>query len=106
LIFKIFCSAFYIVQNLANSIRNSDLLKFPGSFSGCRDVTVTNVGWAVAWDLREMGSAWGKGAREGLAPKEARKISSQCSARAETTWTRTRKEGQVGRDEERSAQTE
>ncbi len=23
---------------------------------------------AVAWDLREMGSAWGRGAREGPAP--------------------------------------
>jgi hypothetical protein len=47
---------------------------------------------AVAWDLRE-----------GLAPQEAGKISSQCSARAETTWTRTRKDEQVGRDEEGSA---
>ncbi len=58
---------------------------------------------AVAWDLRKMGSAWGKGVREGLAPPEAREISSQCSMRAETTWTRTRRNGQVGRDEERSA---
>jgi hypothetical protein len=61
---------------------------------------------AVAWDLREMGSAWGKGVREGLAPQEAREISSQCSTRAETTWTRTRRNGQFGRDEEGSARTE
>jgi hypothetical protein len=24
--------------------------------------------WAIAWDLREMGSVWGKGARVGQAP--------------------------------------
>jgi hypothetical protein len=48
----------------------------------------------------------GEGGREGPDPQEARKISSQCSARAETTWTRTRKDRQVGRDEEGSAQTE
>ncbi len=61
---------------------------------------------AVAWELREMGSAWGKGAREGPAPQEAGEISSQGSTRAEKTWTRMRKAGQVGCDEEGSAQTE
>jgi hypothetical protein len=38
--------------------------------------------------------------KEGLAPQEAREINRQCSTRAETTWTRTRRKGQVGRDEE------
>jgi hypothetical protein len=51
-------------------------------------------------------SAWGKGAREGPAPQKAGKISSQCSAKAGTTWARMRKTGQVGRDEEGSARTE
>jgi hypothetical protein len=49
----------------------------------------------VAWDLREMGSAWGRGVREGLAPQETRKISSQCPARTETTWRR-RGKGESG----------
>jgi hypothetical protein len=39
----------------------------------------------VAWALREMGSAWGRGVSEGPAPQEARDISSQCSTRAGTT---------------------
>ncbi len=52
-----------------------------------------------------MGSPWGKGAWEGLAPQYAREISSQCSTRAETTWTRTRRNGQVELDEEGSART-
>jgi hypothetical protein len=38
--------------------------------------------------------------REGLAPQEVREIISQ------TTWGRTRRNGQVGHDEEGSAQTE
>jgi hypothetical protein len=60
----------------------------------------------IAWDLREMGSAWGRGVREGLSPQKARKISSQRSVREEATWRRKRKEGQVGRDEEGPARTE
>ncbi len=52
-----------------------------------------------------MGSAWGRGVREGPAPQEARK-SSQCSAREEATWRRKKKEGQVGRDEEGPARRE
>jgi hypothetical protein len=59
----------------------------------------------VAWDLREMGSAWGRGQREGLAPQKARKISSQRSARKEAAEGK-KKEGQVGRDEEGPARTE
>jgi hypothetical protein len=53
-----------------------------------------------------MGSAWERGVREGPAPQEARKISSQCSAREEATWRRKKKEGQIGRDEEGPARTE
>jgi hypothetical protein len=60
----------------------------------------------IAWCLREMGSAWGRGVREGPAPHEAREISSQCSTRAETKWRRTRRNGQVRRDKEGSARTE
>jgi hypothetical protein len=47
-----------------------------------------------------------EGAREGPAPQKAGKISSQCSGNAETTWTRTRKDRQVGHDEEGSERTE
>ncbi len=55
----------------------------------------------------KMGPSWGRGVRgEGLAPQEARKISSQCSAREEATWRRKKKEGQVGRDEGGQEQTE
>jgi hypothetical protein len=61
---------------------------------------------AIAWDLREMGSAWGRGVREGPAPQEAGKISSQCSAEAGTTWPMTRKTNQVGHDEGGSPRTE
>ncbi len=57
----------------------------------------------VAWDLREMGSTWGRGVREGPVPQEARKISSQCSARAEETWRRKKRNERVGRDEERTS---
>ncbi len=41
-----------------------------------------DMGVGLAWDLREMGSAWGRGAREGPAPQEAGKLSSYRSARA------------------------
>jgi hypothetical protein len=60
----------------------------------------------IAWDLKEMGSAWGRGVREGPAPQKAGKISSQSSARKEVTWRRKKKEGQVGRDEEGPVRTE
>jgi hypothetical protein len=56
--------------------------------------------WGVAWDLREMGSAQGKGVREGQSPQAGREISIQLPARKEATWSRKRKEGQVRRDEE------
>jgi hypothetical protein len=52
------------------------------------------------------GVSLGVGSEGGPAPQEAREISSKCSAWAETTWTRTRKDGQIGRDEEGSARTE
>jgi hypothetical protein len=54
----------------------------------------------LAWDRREMGSACGRGAREGPAPQEAGKISSQCSARAGETWSRKKRNRQVGYEEE------
>jgi hypothetical protein len=62
--------------------------------------------WHVAWDLREMGSAQGKGVREGQAPQARREISSQHPARKEATWSSKKKEGRVGRDEEEPACTE
>jgi hypothetical protein len=52
------------------------------------------------------GSGQGKRVREGRAPQAGRKISSQLSARKEATWSRKKKEGRVGRDEEESACTE
>jgi hypothetical protein len=47
-----------------------------------------------------------RGVREGPAPQEARKISSQCSAKAEATWRRKKRNGQVRRDEEGPVRTE
>ncbi len=52
------------------------------------------------------GQLGGKGQGRAWPPQEAGKISSQCSARAGTTWARTRKTRQVRRDEEGSARTE
>jgi hypothetical protein len=57
------------------------------------------------------GVSMGKGVREGSAPREVGKISSQCPARAGTTRAgtsrvRTRKTNQVGRIEGGSARTE
>jgi hypothetical protein len=43
-----------------------------------------------------MGSAWGKGVKGGPALREVRKMSSQCSTRAETTWRRKKKNGKSG----------
>jgi hypothetical protein len=60
----------------------------------------------VAWDLREMGSAQGKGVREGQAPQTRREISSQLPARKEATLRRKKKEGRVRRDEEEPVCTE
>jgi hypothetical protein len=57
----------------------------------------------VAWDLSEMGLTWGEGVREGPAPQEARKISSQCSVRAEATWRKKKRNERVRRDEERAS---
>ncbi len=62
--------------------------------------------WGVAWDLREMGSAQGKGVREGQAPQARREISSQPPARTESTWSRKKKEERVRHDEEGPACTE
>ncbi len=56
--------------------------------------------YGIAWDLREMGSAQGKGVREGQAPQTRSEISSQFPARKEATWSRRKKERRVRRDEE------
>jgi hypothetical protein len=61
---------------------------------------------AIAWGLREMGSAWGRGVREGPALQEVGKISSQCPTKAGTTWERTRRTSQVVRDERGLVRTE
>jgi hypothetical protein len=52
------------------------------------------------------GVSLGEGGEGGPGLQEVGKISSQCSARAGTTWARTRRTRQVGCDEEGSAQTE
>jgi hypothetical protein len=52
----------------------------------------------VAWDLREMGSAQGKGGREGQAPQTRSEISSQLPARKEPN-------GAGGRRKEESGMT-
>ncbi len=57
---------------------------------------------AVAWGLREMGSAWGRGARAGPALQKGGKKSSQCPTKAGTTWGRMRRTNKVGRDEGRT----
>ncbi len=53
-----------------------------------------------AWDLREMGSAQGKGAKEGRAPQTRSEISSLAPARKEATWSRRKKERRARRDNE------
>jgi hypothetical protein len=85
----------------ANSKKNSKL------FKGVIWELYVCLTWkrGIAWDLREMGSAWRRGVKGGPAPQKAGKISSQCSARKEATWRRKRKEGGVGRDEEVPALT-
>jgi hypothetical protein len=52
------------------------------------EIPVPNMGVGHCLGPEGMESAWGKGAREGPAPQEARKMSSQCSARTGTTWAR------------------
>jgi hypothetical protein len=47
-----------------------------------------------------MGTAWGRGVREGLALLKGGKISRQCPTKAGTTWGMTRRTNQVGCDEE------
>jgi hypothetical protein len=53
-----------------------------------------------------MGSAQVKGVREGQASQADRKISSQLPVSNEATWSRKKKEGWVGCDEEEPACTE
>ncbi len=54
----------------------------------------------------KWGQLRGGGLGRAWPPKEAGMISSQCSARAETTWRRKKRDGQVGCNEEGPAQTE
>ncbi len=68
--------------------------------------SVPYKGKGVAWDLREMGSAQGKGAREGRAPQTGSEISSLAPARKEATWSRRKKERRTRRDDEDPACTE
>jgi hypothetical protein len=63
-------------------------------------------GKGIAWDLREMGSAQGKGAREGRAPQTENEISSLVLARKEATWSRRKKERRARRDDKDPACTE
>ncbi len=63
-------------------------------------------GLGVAWDLREMGSAQEKGAREGQASLTRSEISSLAPARKEATWSMRRKERRARSDEEDPACTE
>jgi hypothetical protein len=68
---------------------------------------VPNIRVGVAWDLRERGSAQGKGARECRAPQAEGKISSQLPTRKEATWSKKKKkEGRVRHDKEAPACTE
>jgi hypothetical protein len=53
-----------------------------------------------------MGSAQGKGAREGQAPQTRSGISSLTPARKEATWSRKKKEKRARHDEEDSLCTE
>ncbi len=53
-----------------------------------------------------MGSAHGKGVREGQAPQTRSEISSQLPARKEATWSRRKKERKVRPDKEDPACTE
>jgi hypothetical protein len=53
-----------------------------------------------------MGSAQGKGVREGQALQARREISSQLPASKEALWSRKKKEGRIRHDEEEPARTE
>ncbi len=53
-----------------------------------------------------MGSAQGKGAREGQTPQTRSEISSPTPARKDTTWSRKKKERRARRDEEDPACTQ
>ncbi len=65
-----------------------------------------DVGAGCCLGSEGNGVSLGKGGEGGPGPQEARKISSQCSAKAGTTWARARKTNQVGCDEGGSTRTE
>jgi hypothetical protein len=54
----------------------------------------------------ENGVRLGEGVREDPAPQGTRKISTQCSARAEATWRRKKRNRRDGHDEEGPVRTE
>ncbi len=68
--------------------------------------SVPEMGAGRCLGPKENGVSLGEGGEGGPIPQEAREISSQCSTRAGTTWTRTKRSGQVGHDEEGSVRTE
>jgi hypothetical protein len=59
-----------------------------------------------AWDLKEMGSAWGRGVREGPAPPGSSEDKQSALSEGRGNMEKEKKEGQVGRDEEGPARTE
>jgi hypothetical protein len=70
------------------------LLHFIGSYSTfLLLVSVPNMGAGRRLGPEGNGVSLGEGGREGPAPQEARKISSLCSVRAETTWRRKKRNG-------------
>jgi hypothetical protein len=75
------------------------------NYTKLNTVFVPDMGAGRCLGPEGNGASLGKGG-EGPAPQEARKISSQCSAREEATWRRKKKEGQVGRDEGGPERTE
>jgi hypothetical protein len=75
---------------------------FPGPGKG----SVPYGGVGRAWALREMGSAQGKGVREGQVPQKEGEISSLAPARKVVTWSRRKKERRARRDNEDPACTE
>jgi hypothetical protein len=53
-----------------------------------------------------MGSAWGRGVREGPAPPGSREDKQSALGEGRGNMEKEKKEGQVGRDEEEPARTE
>ncbi len=82
---------------------DSGLLKFTGYTVLLHHVPDMGAGHCLGPEGN--GVSLGEGVREGPAPQEAGKISSQCSGRAEATWRRKKRNGQARHDEGGPAQT-